>query len=262
MNDGLVERPTFTLPWKIGAVAVPLASLSAAFAFWTYQSTNYEHFISVYLGCLAGGTALLFAAATREIGRHFVAIVIGAALGAAALMLLSQLATIIIFLILLSATFLSWLMRIIKSPTTTVTDQPGPIIEVRRGIDKVRVVCTLLFGYVCLCVAAFYKPGQIFLAYPFVCGCLTMFFPGELSIAGRLRAWERGITTCFQGLLLGLCVVCALMMVVDLASKQMKLSPTRENDWLLLAIGLAFIPTHFYYERKVFLWISAVELGI
>jgi hypothetical protein len=262
MISDFEPRPTFTWPWKLAAVLVPLISLLIGCAFWLYQSKNYEEFVPVYLSCLAGGTSLLFATATTDSRRHFFGIIVSPILGFTALILLSQFAVMIIFFSLLSITFLVWIFYIIKSPEIAEVDSRGLVEETYRGIQKFRFVCSLLFGFGAIGVAAFTKPGQIALTYPFVCGGLTFLFPGEFTLTGRLVAWERGIVACFKSLFLGLVVACILMLIIDWASKQLALSPMHQNDLLVLAIGVALIPTHFYYERQVFQWISAVELGL
>jgi len=258
------ERPVFTLwPWKIAALAVPAVAVLAAVIWWFTKSRNVEDLLAVFLACCAFGTTWLFAAATREFTRHVLAIPLAAGIGAGSVVLLSFQPALIVFLVLFAATFLSFLMNIIK--TSATHHSMGALQEFKAKSDKVRVIGGSITGFVLICVLAFYKPGQMILAYPFTCGFIGMMFPGQSGIAGRLLSWEQGIKKCFQSLMIFLIVACALMVVVDQIWNWKRMPAYREPEkltYLMLAVGIALIPSHFYFIRWIFELISTVEMGL
>ncbi len=258
------ERPAFTLwPWTFAAVAVPAAAVLAAVVWWFSKSKNVEDLLAVFLACCAFGTAWLFAAATREFMRHVLAIPLAAGVGGGAVLLLSFQPALILFLVLLATTFISFLWSIIKTSATDHT--MSGLQEFKAKSDKVRLICGSITGFVLICVLAFYKPGQMILAYPLTCGFIGLMFPGQSGIAGRLLSWEQGIKKCFQSLVVFLVIACALMFIVDQLWQWKRMPAYREPEkltYLMLAAGIALIPSHFFYIRWIFELISTVEMGL
>jgi hypothetical protein len=253
IDEGPRVRPKFTV-WPWGVSTVLLSAIALAPALWLESRLQLDLFrvLSIYLALLAFVTAILFALATNEFARHWLAVPFAGIAGAGALFALNWLPIRVAFLVCITIAFFRWLIEVAGAPTTSELS----------GFGKARLMTTLMFGWAALSVCAFDTYGLALLTYPFMASVVTGMFPGEISLAGTSRAFDHGLRHAFGALCVGLFIVTAFLGLAELITALLRVPWQKQPVWIWYAGAISTIPIHCVFVRRIFRLISEVELGL